>query len=172
MATSIIFEDRLDGESNFSPWKEIIVLLLEESELWDIVEKSIIVPDKTADAAGYAAYQKNNVKANRLILNATKDHVIPHVVDKSNAFDMWASLTKLYMSTNENRKMVLREKLRDIRMTENEKVASYLTRITKVRDELSVVGEAVTDGELVRTALNGFSEKWNNFVKCVVSQEN
>ena len=76
------------------------------------------------------------------------------------------------MSTNENRKMVLREKLRDIRMTENEKVASYLTRITKVRDELSVVGEAVTDGELVRNFINGFSEKWNTFVKGVVSQEN
>ena len=56
MATSLTFEDRLDGESNFSPWKERIVLLLEESELWDIVEKSITIPDKTIDAAGYAAY--------------------------------------------------------------------------------------------------------------------
>ena len=90
-----------------------------------------------------------------MILDAIKDHVIPHVAGKSNAFDMWASLTKLYMSTNENRKMVLREKLRDIRTAENEKVSSYLTRNTKVRDELSVVGEAATDGELVRAALNG-----------------
>ena len=57
-------------------------------------------------------------------------------------------------------------------MTENEKFSSYLTRITKVRDELSVVGEAITDGELVRTALNGFSKKWNTFVKGVVSREN
>ena len=56
MATSLRFEDRLEGESNFSPWKERIVLLLEESELWDIVEKSITVSDKTADAAGYATY--------------------------------------------------------------------------------------------------------------------
>ena len=79
MATSLRFEDRLDGESNFSPWKEIIVLLLEESELWDIVEKSITVPEKTADAAGYAAYQKKNVKAKRLILDAIKDHLIPHL---------------------------------------------------------------------------------------------
>ena len=135
----------------------------------DIVEKSITILDKTADAADYAAYQKKNVKDKRLILDAIKDHVIPHVAGKSNAFDMWESLTKLYMSTNENRKMVLREKLRDIRMTENEKVSSCLTRITKVKDELNVVGEAITDGELVRTALNGFSEKWNTFVKGVVS---
>ena len=113
-----------------------------------------------------------NSNAKILILDAIKDHAIPHVAGKSNAFDMWASLTKLYMSTNENRKMVLREKLRDIRMTENEKVSSYLMRITKVGDELSVVGEAVTNRELVRTFVNGFSEKWNTFVKGVVSREN
>ena len=108
MGTSLRFEDKLDGGSNFSPWKERIVLILEESELWNIVEKSIIVPDKTADAVGYAAYQKNNVKSKRLILDAIKDHVIPHVASKYNAFDMWAYLTKIYMSTNENRKMVPR----------------------------------------------------------------
>jgi hypothetical protein len=68
--------------------------------------------------------------------------------------------------------MVLREKLRNIKMTETEKVSSYLTRITQVHDELGVVGEVITDGELVRTTLNGFSEKWNTFVKGVVSKEN
>ena len=172
MATSLRFEDRLDGESNFSPWKERIVLLLEEAELWAIVEKTVAVPDQATDAAGYSAYQKRNIKAKRVILDAIKDHIVPHVAGKVNAFDMWASLIKLYQSTNENRKMVLREKLRDMRMTENEKVASYLTRITQVRDELSVVGEKVSDVELVRTALNGFSEKWNTFVKGVVSREN
>ena len=50
-------------------------------------------------------------------------------------------------------------------------MSSYLTRITQVRDELSTVGEAISDGELVRTALNGFLEKWDTFVKGVVSRE-
>jgi hypothetical protein len=51
-------------------------------------------------------------------------------------------------------------------------VSSYITRITQVHDELGVVGEVISDGEMVRTALNGFSEKWNTFVKGVVSREN
>jgi phosphatidate phosphatase PAH1 len=85
---------------------------------------------------------------------------------------MWASLTKLYQSSNENLKMVLREKLSNIQMIETKKVCSYLTRVTQVRDELGVVGEVITNGELVRTAMNGFSEKRNTFVKGVVSREN
>ena len=36
--------------------------------------------------------------------------------------------------------MVLRENMRDARMAKNEKVASYLTRITKFWDELVAVG--------------------------------
>ena len=57
-------------------------------------------------------------------------------------------------------------------MNKTEKVASYLTRISKITDELSAVGEAVSSEEMVRTALNGFSGKWNTFLKGVVSREN
>jgi hypothetical protein len=40
MATGLRFEDRLDGALNFSPWKEKIVLLLEEANLWDIANST------------------------------------------------------------------------------------------------------------------------------------
>jgi hypothetical protein len=33
MAIGLIFEDQLEGESNFIPWKERIALLLEENEI-------------------------------------------------------------------------------------------------------------------------------------------
>jgi hypothetical protein len=172
MASGLRFEDRLDGAANFSPWKERIALLLEEQELWDIVHHTatapVVIP---TDPTQLDAYNKKNVKAKRLILDAVKDHLILHISGKKNAYEMWVSLTKLYQSSNENRKMVLREKLRNMKMTETEKVSSYLTRITQVHDELGTVGEVITDGELVRTTLNGFSEKWNTFVKGVVSRE-
>ena len=38
------YEDRLEGASNFIPWKERITLLLEECELWDIIEKVVSIP--------------------------------------------------------------------------------------------------------------------------------
>ena len=93
MATSLRFEDRLDGAGNFNPWKERIVLILEEFELWDIDETTVTIP---ADAILLAAYNKRNVKAKRIILDAIKDHIIPHVTGKKNAFEMWESLCKLY----------------------------------------------------------------------------
>jgi hypothetical protein len=68
--------------------------------------KRIMLP---IDATLLAAYTKKNIKAKRIILDAIKDHVIPHVTGKANAYEMWGSLTKLYQSSNKYRKMVLRK---------------------------------------------------------------
>jgi len=35
MVIGLRYEDMLDGGGNFSPWKEKIVLILEDVELWD-----------------------------------------------------------------------------------------------------------------------------------------
>jgi hypothetical protein len=172
MATGLRVEDRLDGAANFGAWKERMILLLQENELWDIVENTtthpVVVP---TDATLLAAYTKKSIKAKRFILDAIKDHLIPHLTGKTHAYEMWESLTKLYQSTNENRKMVLREKLKSIKMTKAENVVTYLTRLTQVRDELGAVGEAIVDSDLVRTTLNGVSKQWVVFVEGIVARE-
>ena len=68
--------------------------------------------------------------------------------------------------------MVLREKLKSIKMVKDEKMVTYLTRITRVRDELATMGEKVGDGELVRQALNGVTKSWAVFVESIVAREN
>ena len=96
-----------------------------------------------------AEFTKNNARAKRSIVDGIKDHIIPHVRGKDHAFDIWDSLTNLYQCSNENKKMVLKEKLKSIKMKKSESVATYLTRITSVRDELVVIRETVARTELV-----------------------
>ena len=62
--------------------------------------------------------------------------------------------------------------MKSIRMAKSEGVTSYLTQITQVRDELSAVGEAVGEAELVRTTLNGVSKPWAMFVQAIVGRDN
>jgi hypothetical protein len=54
--------------------------------------------------------------------------------------------------------MALKAKLHDTKMGKEESVSSSLTRVTQVKDELVAVGEVVSDFELVRIALNGFTK--------------
>ena len=114
-------EDRLDGAGNFVPWKARILLILEENKLWDEVVNHttthpIVIPNATTDLVSLEAFNKKDIKARRIILDAVKDHVIPYILSKDRAYKMWDALTGLFQSSNENRKMVLREKLKTIRM--------------------------------------------------------
>jgi hypothetical protein len=97
MATGLMVEDRLDGATSFGSWKERMIFLLQENELWDTMENTtthpVVVP---TDATLLVAYTKKSIKAKRFILDAIKDHLIPHLTGKTHAYYMWESLTKLY----------------------------------------------------------------------------
>ena len=97
MATSgLRVEDRLDGRGNWTPWKARIVLLLEECELWELVEHTVTLP---TDPIHLSEFKKKNVRAKRILLDSVKDHIIPHVVGKVYAFQMWESLSNIYQSS-------------------------------------------------------------------------
>jgi hypothetical protein len=84
---------------------------------------------------------------------------------------MWPSLCGVYHSPNQNRKMVLQEKLRGTKIMKTDSVTSFLTRFSQIRDELTAVGEIVDPSQLVRTTLNGFSKPWESFVRGIVAIE-
>ena len=92
-----------------------MVFVLEDLELWDIVE--VVVPPIPVTAPVLVAeFRKRNTKAKRTICDVVRDHVIPHLTGKDFSFEVWDSLCKLYQSPNQNQKMVLQEKIRSIKM--------------------------------------------------------
>jgi hypothetical protein len=148
-------EDRLDGASNFCPWRERISLVLEENGPLEIAEGKVAA---LADLVQLATHTKKDVKARRILVDGVKDHIIPQLFGKKTTKDMWEALVKIYLSENQSRKMLLREKMRSTKMAKGESLVTYLTKFTQIRDELGIVGEAVDETELVRTALNGFTK--------------
>jgi hypothetical protein len=101
-------------------------------------------------------------------LDGVKNHLIPHLAEKMEAKEMWDVLINLY----KNRKMSLRDKIHNTRMAKGESVASYITRIREVKDELAIVREIITDSKLVCIALKGFTKEWDVLVKCLVGRKN
>jgi hypothetical protein len=49
-------------------------------------------------------------------------------------------------------------------MDKGESVVTYLSKFTQIKDELAIIGEAMNETGLVRTALNGFTKQWDVFV--------
>ena len=131
-------------------------MLLEEHELWYLVEKTVTLPTK---AGGFADYNKKMSKRKQVILNQTKDPLIPHII-RNIGKEMFDVLVTLYQSENINQKMLMRSKLGATQMSKRNIIASYLMKITELHDQLEAVGEEVEGEEFVPTTLNGFSSYW------------
>ena len=159
----------MDGMSNYLQWKVIMNCILKENRLWTMV--STVVTPPASDSISLDIHEVKEAKSQRLILDGIRDHLIPHVAEKKAAYEMWTTLKGLYEAKNENQIMALKEKLQGIKMAKGEGVASFLTQMAQVKDELAAVGEVISDSELVQIALKGFTKEWEVFVKCVVAQE-
>jgi len=79
------FEDKLDGASNFCPWRERISLVLEENGLQEIAEGKVAAP---TDLVQLAAHTKKDVKARRILVDGDKEHIIPHLSGKKTMRNM------------------------------------------------------------------------------------
>jgi hypothetical protein len=60
--------------------------------------------------------KKNLVKANRIIVDSIKDHLIPHVSSLKTPKKIFDSLSRLYEGNNINQKMTLRTQLKNVKM--------------------------------------------------------
>jgi hypothetical protein len=169
MVACIRFEDRLDGISNYLQWKIWMLVVLKENKIWNYVSSVVVAP--TTNLVALDFHEVKEAKAQRIILDGVKDHLIPHLAEKKTTKEMWDTLKNLFEAKNENQKMTLKDKLHDTKMGKGESVSFYLTRVVQVKDELAAVGEVISDLELVRIALKGFTKEWEVFVKCVVGRE-
>jgi hypothetical protein len=151
MVACIIFEDRLDSISNYLQWKLRMSVVLKEKKIWNYVNYVVVAP--TEDLVSLDLHEVKEAKSQRIILDGVKDNLIPHLVEKKTTQEMWDALKNLFEAKNKNQKMVLKDNMHDTNMGKGESVSSYLTRLAQVKYELVVVGEFISDSELVRIAI-------------------
>ena len=76
---SIRHEDRLDGISNYIPWKVRITAVLKEWKIWSFASTVMMKPTDKDELAEFEALE---ARAQRVILDGVKDHLIPHLAKK------------------------------------------------------------------------------------------
>ena len=104
-------------------------------------------------------------------MEGVKYHIVSSLHGKSTPFAMWKDLTNLFQSSNDHRKLALKDKLRKIKMEKNDTIPVYLTKFFQCRDELGSVGVSVADDDLVSLALLGLPKSWHSYQVSVNGQE-
>ena len=56
-------------------------------------------------------------------------------------------------------------------MIQGERVTSYLTRLSHDQDDLAAIGETISNFEMVRISLKGFTPEWKSFIKGIIARD-
>jgi hypothetical protein len=168
MSASTKLVEKLEGIDNFRAWKYRIGLILAENDLSRFIKEEVEEPE---DAVEKAKHQKDSIKAQRIIADSIKDHLIPYVSSKKTPKEMFDALSKLYEGKNINRKMNLRTQLKNTKMQKGEMIQEYFSRISKIKEQLKAIGDTIDEDEFVITALNGLARPWDAFIQSVCGRK-
>ena len=145
-------------------------VVLEDNGLKEFIDSDVPKP-ASSNAAGLDAWQKEVAKTSRILLEGVKDHIVSSLHGKSTPFSMWKALTDIFQSSNDQRKLALKDKLKKIKMEKGDNIPKYLTNFVQCRDKLGSVGITVADDDLVSLALLGLPKSWHSYQDFVNGRE-
>ena len=145
-------------------------MVLDDNELLEYIKRDVAKPMEL-DAHNLAKWKKDVSKVRRIILERVRDLIVSNLHGKETHFAMWTTLTEIFENNSDDRKLALKDKLRNIKMQKNGTILWYLTIFTQVRDELGGVGVKIAEDDLVNLALLGLPKSLHNYHDSVNGRE-
>ena len=84
---------------------------------------------------------------------------------------MYDALSRMYDGRNINRKMNLRAQLKGTKMSKEESIQYYFTRVSEFIEKLSDIGDTLDEDELVMTVLNCITRPWDSFIQILCARK-
>ena len=179
-------EDKLDG-NNYPMWAYMMHHVLVAKGFWDmqgfkVRPGSVVVDSGTfEDGAGFntvaaivgaaglgtsraaavlptaeqGRWDGRDAQAHALIALSVKRTMVPHICSATSAKQAWDILAHLYAG--------LRKQLESLHMEEGDSIDNFLTEIKDLKEQFIAVGEAISDGSLVQTILDGLPNSYQPF---------
>ena len=83
---------------------------------------------------------------------------------------MFDTMTNLYEGKNINRKMTLRNKLKNVKIQNSETTQYYSTIISQIKEKLESIGDNIEEAEANITTLNGLPISWDSFIQGICAR--
>eukprot|EP00253_Pinus_taeda_P033973 PITA_33973 len=161
-------EYALKGSSNYIAWKDRMEAVLDDNGLKEFIDADV---PKPTDVPQVRDWQKKTTKCRRILLEGVRDHIVSSLHGNASPLLMWKALKDLYQSKSDQRKLALKDKLRNIKCEKGDSMPKYLTKFTQCRDELGSVGVTVDDEDLVSLVLLGLLNIWHSYQDSVNGRE-
>jgi hypothetical protein len=105
----------------------------------------------------------DDVKVRKIIIYSVRDHLLHRISTLKTTYIMYDVLKKMFERNNTKKTLTLKHQLQNIKMMKDDTTATFFMKISEIKDQLGVIGETITNRELVMITLNALPSRWEPF---------
>jgi hypothetical protein len=181
---------KLVGPSNYVIWSYKVRMILMQEGLWRLVEPIAAVAsssNSTRQTSGESAVIVNTTssipvasvstelstptpreteqcyRARCIIISMVRDSIILSVIHLTNPQAIWLRLRSMCDIRSSSKRMLLKEQLYSLRLTEGKGISEHLQSINLIVTQLVGLGIDTPDEDLVDITLNSLPKSWSVF---------
>lgn len=167
--------EKLQGVAEWSRWKFQIRVILNASELYEIVSGEEPQPvnaridDETEDEANvrYVAalreWKKKDNKAQKYIATTVGSQPLIHIMNYNTAKEMWDKLHSVYEQKSETSVHLLQQKFYSYAMDANDDVANHISKLEDLAQKLKDLVEEISTTMLITKILMTLPASFSHF---------
>ena len=154
---------------NYPTWKVQCRMALMKDGLWNIVNGTEVAPPATDNS--YNKFVARRDRALATIVLSVDPSLLYVIGDPVDPIVVWQKLADQFQKKTWANKLVLRRKLYSLQLKDGDSVQKHIKAMTEIFDELSIVGDPITDEDRVVYLLASLPESYNMLVTALESNE-
>eukprot|EP00253_Pinus_taeda_P026014 PITA_26014 len=165
-----------DG-TNFHYWKVRVTAYLQSlgAEVWDIIKTDYTFPSATPTDAAEKKKYETNAKAVNTLMGCLSQTEFVKVMQYKSTKEIWDKIVLSYEGDEQVKRaklQTLRIQYENLRMYNDESVASYFLRVDEIVNCMKNLGEEIKEAIVVEKALRSLSPKFESNVYAIEETEN
>ena len=149
--------------SNYATWKVQCQMALMKDGLWSIVTGAEVEPDRE-DANKYVKFEARRDRTLAIIVLAVDPSLLYLLGDPEDPKIVWGQLKDQFQKATWANKLSLRRKLYSLQLKDNGSIQDHIKSMTETFNELSVVGDPISEEDRVVHLLASLPDSFNMLV--------
>lgn len=166
MENELIKVEKLQSQSQWTMWKFQVKIILKSSDVYEVVSGEKSKPED-ANAADYeaklAAWKKEDMKAQRVIVTTISQKVMVHIVNCTTSCEMWNRLHSVFEKKSETGILYLQQRYYSYTRDPRDDMASYISKLEEIVQQLADLDLVIPEQMVISKIILSLPSEYRHF---------
>lgn len=156
---------KLHGKEQWQMWKFKIRILMNASDVFDVVDGSLPRPEVTSSnyESNIKEWKKKDMSAQNIISATVGQQPTLHIINCKSACEMWNKLNSVYEQKSNTSVHFLQQRFYSYVKDANDNMAVHIAKLEEIAQQLNDLGEGISDSMLMTKILMTLPNNYNHF---------